>query len=145
MSGGVDTSAATGASSACLPPPGLCSSGLCELRWLYCAKNKMSRDCLYSCQHFHLKGLIPLDFLGDWMKVLIPFPGPSTLELYLIFLVVFFKKDRRNGYVRSRKSAFPSLKMLCKNCDLAARRPGLTWKLHMETHRKEPTSPLSLS
>lgn len=35
---GVKTSAATGASSACLPPPGLCSSGLCVLRFLYCAK-----------------------------------------------------------------------------------------------------------
>lgn len=79
VSGGVDTSAAAGDSSACFPPSGLCSSGLCELHWLYCAKNKMSRDCtVQSCQHFHLKGLIHLDFLVASVKVLIYFPGQST-------------------------------------------------------------------
>lgn len=34
LSGNVDTSAATGASSACPLPLGLCSSGLCELHWV---------------------------------------------------------------------------------------------------------------
>lgn len=84
VSGGVDTSAATGDSSACLPPPDLCSSGLCELHWLYCAKNKMSRDCLlYS--HFSISVWRTWYFLVASMKVLVYFPGQSTQSCTLFF------------------------------------------------------------
>lgn len=88
----VDTSVATGVSSACLPPLGLCSSGLYELCWLYCAKNKTSRDCLYSCQQFHLKGLetswwIQLTSFIYIYKIYLFFsPRPPVLSCTLFFL-----------------------------------------------------------
>lgn len=83
--------------------PGLCSSGLCELRWLYCAKNKMSRDCLYSCQRFHLKGLIPLDFLVDSMKY---FPGLSTQSCTLFFLQFIPKMIAEMGMAGQKNRHF---------------------------------------
>lgn len=61
LSGNVDTSAATEASSACPLPLGLCSSGLCDFHWVIWPKIR----CQGISQHSYLKCLMPLDFLVD--------------------------------------------------------------------------------
>lgn len=99
---------------------------------------------------FPSEGLDTFRLLGGFCESLDIFSRTVHSELYFafFFFIVYSKNDSRNGYARSRKETFPSLamrKLLCKNCDLAAGRQGLTWKQHTRTQRKELTSPLSLS